>query len=423
MKIIELRAENIKRLQAVSIAPDGSLVVIAGENEAGKTSVLDSIEYALGGTRNVCTQPIRTGAKKAEIVCDLGDIVVTRRFTAKGSSLTVKDADGKTYGSPQSVLDALTGRLSFDPLEFSRQRATEQATTLRPLLGLDFSALDAERAKAFDSRTGVNRDGKALAARVESMPHHEDAPAEELATAVLLAEIDTAAARNRSNNALRNAEILAFAMKMEGDEEVIIAENAVIDAKEALKEARKIADKASAASVAATEAAASLEDIDDTPIRVRLAGLDDENRKVRENVAHATTEKELKAARTKALALTKDIGSVDRTKAVMIEGADFPIDGLGFDDDGVTLDGLPFDQASGAQKLRVSVAIGLALNPELRVLLIRDGSLLDEANLKLVAEMAAENDAQVWIERVGTDDPSAIIIEDGMVRDAPGGAE
>ena len=61
--------------------------------------------------------------------------------------------------------------------------------------------------------------------------------------------------------------------------------------------------------------------------------------------------------------------------------------------------------------------MALALKPDLRVLLIRDGSLLDEDSLRMVAEMADRADAQVWVERVGDADEGAIIIEDGQVRE------
>ena len=39
MKIIELHAENVKRLKAVQIRPTGPLVEIAGRNGQGKSSV------------------------------------------------------------------------------------------------------------------------------------------------------------------------------------------------------------------------------------------------------------------------------------------------------------------------------------------------------------------------------------------------
>lgn len=60
--------------------------------------------------------------------------------------------------------------------------------------------------------------------------------------------------------------------------------------------------------------------------------------------------------------------------------------------------------------------MAMATNPELRVIRILDGSLLDDTNLALITDMATEHDYQVWIERVGTTaDGTAVLIEDGQV--------
>src|SRR6185436_2642524 len=130
-KIIKLTSENVKRLTAVEITPKGNVVVIGGRNGAGKSSVLDSIEYALGGDPSA-KMPVRRGEKNAKVVVDLGDIVVKRSFTsAGGTHLIVTNADGEKQTSPQAILDKLVGRLTFDPLEFSRQKPAQQAETLR----------------------------------------------------------------------------------------------------------------------------------------------------------------------------------------------------------------------------------------------------------------------------------------------------
>ena len=69
-------------------------------------------------------------------------------------------------------------------------------------------------------------------------------------------------------------------------------------------------------------------------------------------------------------------------------------------------------------RLRVGIALAMKSNPRLRVLRIRDGSLLDDASMATVAEMAEANDFQVWIERVDTSGRVGFVVEDGSVRDA-----
>jgi hypothetical protein len=58
----------------------------------------------------------------------------------------------------------------------------------------------------------------------------------------------------------------------------------------------------------------------------------------------------------------------------------------------------------------------MAGSPKLPVVLIRDGSLLDEDGLRLVAEMADARGAQVWIERVSNAGNIGIVLEDGYVK-------
>jgi hypothetical protein len=101
----------------------------------------------------------------------------------------------------------------------------------------------------------------------------------------------------------------------------------------------------------------------------------------------------------------------------MIEGASFPIEGLSFDATGVLYNGLPFAQASSSEQLRVSAAMAFAMNPEFKVILIRDGSLLDSHSREMLRQMAEESDAQVWMEVVGKNEQPAIIIEDGRVKE------
>jgi hypothetical protein len=63
--------------------------------------------------------------------------------------------------------------------------------------------------------------------------------------------------------------------------------------------------------------------------------------------------------------------------------------------------------------------MAIAKNPKLKVILVRDGSLLDHDSLKLVAERAAETDVQVWMERVTEGGPGGFVIEDGKLKSVP----
>lgn len=402
MKVIELKAENVKRLRAVEITPDGTLQVIGGRNAQGKSSVLDAIWLALGGGKagRETARPIRDGESRAEVTLDLGDLRVTRTWTQKGTQLKVTSADGAVYSSPQAMLDGLVGQLSFDPLAFTRLSAREQREALMNLvqLDVDVDALDAERARLYEERTRVGQEGKALGdAAVD-----ESLPVEEVSVSELLANLEAAQEHN------------AAVTRMESEREslteaVASAETHLRMVQQELEEARQ--------ELAAAEKRVIPARVDVDALRAQVGEADERNKAIRANNAEREKAARKDALRHQYAALTGQITALDEQKQKALENAAFPVDGLGFDRDGVTYNGVPFSQASSAEQIRVSLAMAMALNPKLRVLRIMDGSLLDDEAMQLIREQVAAHDFQLWIERVGNADEGAVIIEDGEVLD------
>jgi len=419
MKIVKLEAENIKRLKAVTIEPDGNLVVIGGDNEEGKSSTLDSIAYAMAGKSAICDEPVNRKAKKAKVVCDLGDLVVTRTFTKTGGgTLVVANAEGARYQSPQGMLDALVGKLSFDPLAFATMDPKMRLETLKNLVGLDFTDLDERRKTTFAERTAVNREVKELKARFDATESFPDAPKDEVSVAGLMTELEERQSHNRDNqHTRRNLEHLELNMpRFDEIHDEIAAKIAKLQSE--LKENAAAQARVCAELDERRKAVAALKDANEQETKDQISDAENINAKVRANAGRIKLQQRYKDKRAAADELTGLLETIDAEKAEKLGAAQFPVPDLSFDETGVTYQDIPFGQASDAGKLRVSVAMGIAMNPKLKVLLIRNGSLLDEKNLKLLAEMAAESDTQVWLERVGKGKECQVIIEDGAVRGA-----
>jgi hypothetical protein len=410
LTIVELRAENLMRLKAITIRPrpDGSLVIIGGKNAQGKSSVLNAIWMACGGKDAVPAEPVRRGAAKGLARVDLGEIVVERTFTTKGSYLKVTGADGVPVKSPQALMDSLVGCLSFDPLAFARMDPKAQADQLKRAVGLDLQGFDDDRANLYEERRGVSRDLKQAEAELAGAKRYPDAPAEAVSVVDLANDLE----RAQANNEMRRAAL---------QEAVTCQAAAVREAQELKEMERRIGELKNRlqASVKAKESADQRADqiipIDVAPLRAAIASASETNAKIQANNRYAALEAKATSLRSQVDQYTATIADIDEAKAKMIADAHLPVEGLGLDDTGVTLNGLPFAQASDAEKLKVSVALGLACNPKLRVLLIRDGSLLDEDSLAVLEKMGAG--AQLWIERVGEGDKTAVIIEDGAVKE------
>lgn len=421
VRIVRLEAENFKRLQAVQITPDGALVPICGRNAQGKSSVLDAIEAALGGKKSVPARAVRDGEERARVVLELDDLVVTRTFTAAGgTSLKVESKDGARYGSPQAMLDRLVGELSFDPLGFARMDGRARVEMLRRLLGVDLGPIETERQEAYEERTLVNRTVKRLEAQLASMPPASAEPLEEVSVGDLARELEQAQ-RRHDQHAQAKSELERTRRAVSAAEERARAKREEIARLQ--RELGELEGKIEAGRGAVGELERRIEaeaaDLPDLAvIRQRIASAEEVNAAARESARRKEVEAEIDGSRAMADALTAKIDELDERKRAAIAAAELPVDGLGFDESGVTLNGLPFDQASGAEKLRVSVAMGLALNPRLKVLLIRDGSLLDEDSLRMIAEMAEKAGAQVWLEKVTDGRGVGVVIEDGMLRGA-----
>ena len=437
MKIVKLVAENIKRIVAVEVRPqDGELVQITGRNGAGKSSLLDSIWWALAGTRTHQERPIRDGQTEARVEVDMGELLVTRGFREQRggrvtTSLKVESVDGDTkkrLPSPQKVLDALLGSIAFDPLAFIRMTPADQTKALTDLCGLDLTEHEALQKEDRTERRHINREVKRLTAEVRiaakaippGTPKRVDVDA-------ILTALNSAQASNRRRLVVEQEIRGASQTAHRADQELSAARGQIAELERRLEDAHKRTKAAQAVAKTAEERLAALEEgyaemdaeIDLGALRQQIQKGNAINRDVDRMEERGRRLKELRAALKEAEAsskmFTNRINQRELDFRASVQNAELPVEGLGVDRGLVVFDGLPLSQASGAEKLRISVAIAMRKNAELRVILIRDGSLLDDISLKLLAEIAKEENYQVWIERVDSSGAVGIVIEDGMV--------
>lgn len=415
MKIIKLQAENFKRLVAVEIAPDGNMVQITGKNGNGKSSVLDAIWAALAGNSAAPIMPIRAGEDQARIVLDLGEIVVTRIFRqGKTSSLTVENAEGSKISSPQAMLDGLLGQLSFDPLAFERMSPKDQFNALRKFVpGIDFEAIDAQNKADYAARAEFNKKAKESKTLAASIVVPLGIPAVPVDEKKLIDDMQAAGTFNadiekrRANRANLKANI----------EKNLKAVKEIEATLKALNENKAQIEKETESMQSRLDSAGPLPELKDvTALRVAIDSAKDINRQValrEEKAEHEAMAKELEEC---ADALTKAMKDREASKIAAIAAAKLPIENIGFGDGIILMNGVPFSQASDAERLRASIAIAMASNSKLRVVRVRDGSLLDDDSMKLLAEMADKNDMQVWIERVDSSGKIGFVLEDGHIK-------
>jgi DNA repair exonuclease SbcCD ATPase subunit len=427
LKIVRLEGENVKRLRAVDITFKPGVNWIGGKNGAGKSSLLDMLKYAFGGKAAQCEVPLRVGTEKGFIRATTEEFIVTTILTPTGSQLSVTSRDGKSkFTSPQSLLNGLTNRFTFNPLEFLHMEPAKQRDTFKALVGLDFSALDAERKRLFDERALAGRDVHGRQTQIDALPYHPDAPAKEVSVAELSKELAAAQSQNQTrrdlvnkSNAADRAVEFALALAKSNAADIEETERRLADLK---SQAKDIAQKLAAERARAATALADIETVSEIncyPIITKIEAADATNKKVRSNATCAAMQASFAEARAEFDRMTEKIEAIDAEKVRLLKEAKVPIPGMSFSDTGVLLNGLPFEQASGAEQLRVSVAMGFVTHPDLNTLCVYDASLLDDDSRAIVVKTAEGFDGQLLLEVVTTDPSKAsIIIEDGAVKAA-----
>lgn len=439
--LLGLDVVGFKRIRAVKfrVSRDG-ITVIGGGNAQGKSSCLEAITCLLGGGKHIPEVPVNLGEKRAEIAADLED-AQGRKYhlkrvinTDRQGYLEITRADGTQVGRAQEFLQAMQGVLWFDPCAFLSKPAKEQAEDLRRLVGLDFSELNQQRQKIYDQRTMIGRDRDRAKGHFEKLPFHADAPESEASAADLQAELAKANAHNQAYTENQ--------MKLQkGENNLVLLQREVESSRNACQEMRdriaRLQAQLEQAEVGCSEAEerakdytakidrfrASLADFEEIPtaeIVARMSDVEAANTKIRENQARAQAHTEWQDHEAQYEAQTFEIGGIDAEKRRQIAEAKFPVPGLAFDDEGVNVlfDNLPLSQASGAEQMRVAVAVAMGMSGGLRVCLVDEGERLDMGQLAALDQTVQELGGQVIMARVSTGDECSIIVEDGAVREA-----
>lgn len=435
MKVINLQAENFKRLKAVEIAPDGDVVFVGGKNGSGKSSVLDAIYVALVGRSAAPPKPVRTGEEECRIRLDLGELVVSRKFTVKEGgqytdSLKVETAEGLRYANkPQEVLDRLLGEIGFDPFEFVQKKPAEQAETLLQMVPLtvdldDMAELDRSD---YDKRRDVNREIVSLKSQRDAIPKEEtlsDLPDRQALTDQLAKAAETNGAIDRDRLAREATQRNLTALEQAAQSKRARADELRQEAT-ALDETASREAEAHATMTAEVEALPPLaEPVDVGSIQTQLREAEALLASAERQRRRGELETAVAAKEAVSQSLTDAMEKREKERQDALAEAQMPIEGLGFgvDEKGrpvVTFGGVPFEQASTAEQLRASTAIAMAANPTLRVLRVKDGSLLDDDSMRLLAEMAKAEDFQLWVEVVRADEGVGVIMEEGQIKSAP----
>ena len=402
LKINKLEIENVKRIKAVKVEPSqNGLTIIGGNNNQGKTSVLDSIAWALGGNKYKPSEATREGSvipPSLHIVMNNG-LVVERK--GKNSTLKVTDPAGKKAG--QQLLDEFISQLAIDLPKFMDSSSKEKAHTLLQIIGVEEELVKLEQAEKeiYNERLYVGRTADQKEKFANEQIYYPEAPKDIISAAELIKEQQEILAQNGENQRKRE-----HLHQLEHEYQQINEQMTAL-----LKKQSEVEQDLQIARTSAE----NLQDRSTAELEQNIADIDDTNRKVRANLDKEKAEDDAQEYRKKYDRLTVELKDVRQKTQDLLNSAELPLPELSVKEGELVYKGQQWDNMSGSDRLKVSTAIVRKLNPECGFVLLDKLEQMDLKTLQEFGQWLEQEGLQAIATRVSTGDECSIIIEDGYV--------
>lgn len=411
IKINKLEIENVKRIKAVKIEPTANgLTIVGGNNNQGKTSVLDSIAWALGGEKYRPSQAQREGSTippTLHIVMNNG-LVVERK--GKNSSLKVTDPTGNKAG--QQLLNEFVEQLALDLPKFMESSGKEKAQILLRIIGVgdQLEVLDRKEKELYNNRLSIGQIADRKKKFADEQPYYPEAPKELISPSELIRQQQEILARNGENQRKRE-QVEKYKSS------VFFIRQSVDSMREQLgQEEQKLKEAEENLRIAQMNAS-DLQDESTAELEASLADIEEINRKVRANMDKDKAEDEALDYKNQYNALTTEIDKTRKAKTELLQSAELPLPELSVKDGELIYKGQKWDNMSGSDRLKVSTAIVRKLNPKCGFVLLDKLEQMDLNTLQEFGRWLEQEGLQAIATRVSTGGECSIIIEDGYVKE------
>ena len=412
VKINKLEIENVKRVKAVQIEPTANgLTVVGGKNGQGKTSVLDSIAWALGGNSYKPSNPHREGSVVAPMIrIQLDNGLIVERKGENGT-LKVIDPSGKKAG--QNLLNSFVEQFAINLPKFMEMNSKDKTKALLNTvdgLGEKIYELEQEELELYNKRRTVGQIRDQKKHYAEEQPFYKEVGTEIVSASELIKQQQEILARNGENQRKRDnlenltaKQTLAINKKAELERQLLEINSELETLETDIETANK--DVVDLIDESTEELEQSIENIEEI------------NRKVRANQDREKAEMDAEHYALEYKDLSDEIDALREQKLDLLNGANLPLEGLSVDNGVITYKGQPWDNMSGSEQLIVATAIVRKINPQCEFVLVDKLEQMDLETLLDFSNWLKDNKLQAIATRVSTGEECQIIIEDGYVKE------
>ncbi len=407
VKINKLEIENVKRVKAVKIEPSANgLTIIGGNNNQGKTSVLDAIAWALGGDKFRPSQAQNTESvipPHLRVVLNNG-LIVERK--GKNSDLKVTDPDGNKAG--QQLLNEFVEQLALNLPRFMEAGNREKAETLLKIIGIGdrLHTLEQREQELFNDRRAIGRIADQKEKFAKEQVYYPDAPQDIISPSELIQKQQEILARNGENQRKRE--------RVEDYRRIAdLLTQKIESIKEQLEKEQKKLEETNKSLEIAEKDAKDLQDESTKELEESISNIDEINRKVRANLDKGKAEDDAREYRRQYDELTTKLEDVRNQKEDLLSTAPLPLQELSVENGELVYKGQKWDNMSGSDRLKVSTAIVRKLNPRCGFVLLDKLEQMDMATLTEFGQWLESEGLQAIATRVSTGGECSILISDG----------
>jgi predicted ATP-dependent endonuclease of OLD family len=393
IKVLSLVVENFKNIEKTEVDFAGRSATIIGKNGAGKSSLIQAICSPID-SNYIPAKPVKKGEERGSIELTIGGSLHGEEETYtlglhfsekhKKGRITVTNGEGEKVNGGKQFISDIVGNIGFDIQEFIKLGVTSSGSISKKQM----HDLDKEFKDVYEARADVNRDISHAKSKLEGHDFSQD----ELERYNEVVDTDGIVSKmtniekelEKYNKVFSTVDSLLDSIPLKQERLALLEEK--VEALHA--EITADIDKLDKGEVwLANKTKPSIE-----AMNIELSNANIHNNKVKEVKSLQDSQIAIRLLQENSEANTERLDKIKREKKQIFTSSPLPVKGLTFDEEGIYFKGLPFVEGQHPSSTIISIGakIGMALNPNLRMLVIKDGSLLE--NYQLFVEMVADNE-------------------------------
>lgn len=436
MHVKEIELHNFKAIADFKESFEGAVYLVTGENELGKSTILNAIVSCLTGERsdNLLKKGEEKGYAKIKVSKGGQEYTVEIKFTEKNPRGTVILTQEETGFHTEKIsnLQALFEYQDFDAHTFvgwsdtaeGRRKQVELVKSLLPEEDRKrLEEITKEEARVKEERKDTNRDIK----RAEAIAHDlsispedvlkysEQANLSDIIDQLHKAEIQNGKVKEARekladfNERLKDYDSQTKTQAHDYDIEIKTAEEQLERAKE--RKQKFISDR-EAEKKELTEKQGKAEEwlkankpTDTEALKEKRDQFEEHNEKRAAVQKYQEVTKELTELEGIRLNDENKLDELDLEKREIIKSSKIPVEGLTFNEEGLLLNGIPFapNEVSTSQEMEIATKLIIAKNPKTKVFRVAQGESLGSEKLRAIVEFANKEGYQGFIEEVRRD--------------------